>query len=194
MVTERARYRVTGGVFLVALAFIVLPMLFDGRGLRQPAPALFEDEVLTQMPLRQPELPATDSGLRRPDQPLADRTLAQDAQRLRESVDEEVIHAPSQTRLGDPRLEAPRQDDTAVAAPAWAVQLASFSDPDNAQALRDRLRADGHQALLSQGRQGSTLITRVVVGPILDRDDAIRLQQALAARYRLSPIVVEFSP
>ena len=33
MLNDRTRYRVTGTIFLLALAAIVFPMLFDGDGL-----------------------------------------------------------------------------------------------------------------------------------------------------------------
>ena len=37
--SDRTRDRVMGGVFLAALAIIVLPMLFDGAGVESPAAA-----------------------------------------------------------------------------------------------------------------------------------------------------------
>ena len=32
MLTDRTRYRLTGSIFLIAVAAVVLPMLFDGAG------------------------------------------------------------------------------------------------------------------------------------------------------------------
>ncbi len=196
--TDRTRYRVTGGVFLIAVAFIVLPMLFDGRGLAPlELPAVAPDERATATPVR----PVQTSG-----ESLVDRQVLTEAEALRQAVDEDGYLSETGTRIGDPvltrepvRATALSDDDAASSIEvdldgSWAVQLASFSDRANAVALRDRLRADGYQAVLSDARQGSVSSTRVAIGPIISRDDAINLQHELSDRYQLAPIVVEFSP
>ena len=85
-----------------------------------------------------------------------------------------------------------------VAVPArandWAVQLASFSDPANAQAFRDRLNEDGHQAWLSSSKQNGTLRTRVAIGPLENKASAERLVTQVSARYDVEAIIVEMSP
>ncbi len=192
--TERRRYRLTGGIFLVALAFVLLPMLFDGRGLEQPVlgpvpDVSFSTDIEQAAPERHP-------AFRRSDEPLVDPEVIESTDQLRDRVDADARQADSDTRTADPILrEAPAGDaPRSVNVPAWGVQLASFSERQNAEALRDRLRTDGYQAVLSEAGQGSGRSTRVAIGPIMDRDDAIRLQQELADRYQLAPIVVEFAP
>lgn len=64
----------------------------------------------------------------------------------------------------------------------WAVQLGSFGERANAQALRDRLKAKGFAAFLATVVVGQHPMTRVYVGPSLERADAEatlrKLQQA----------------
>lgn len=181
---ERTRHRVTGSVFLIALAFIGLPMVFDGSGL--PA--------VDVRPIESPDVRLRPSPAVQ--EPNVEPAVVADAASLRETVDDDG-YAADGTRVGEPVLRPERRGDAAARMQpdsAWAVQLASFSDRANAVALRDRLRADGYEAVLSNARQGSVASTRVAIGPILSRDDAVRLQHELSERYQLAPIVVAFSP
>ena len=52
----------------------------------------------------------------------------------------------------------------------WVIQLGSFSQAENARALRDRLRGEGYPAYDEPvvGSDGQTT-TRVRIGPELDR-------------------------
>ncbi len=83
---ERTRDRVMGGVFLVALAIIVLPMLFDGSGVESPEP---------------PRLPAPSASDVQPVTAMDPANLA-NADALRNKVDSEGFDRSSSTRIGDP--------------------------------------------------------------------------------------------
>jgi DedD protein len=196
--TERTRYRVTGSVFLVAVAFIVLPMIFDGSGLPP-----------VEVPSIDPRESALEARRMPREQAVVAPAVLSEAAALRESVDDDG-YMDGAARIGEPVLQAergrPQQAAAAVVEEgaiaeershdesAWAVQLASFSDRANAVALRDRLRADGYEAMLSNTRHGSVTSTRVAIGPILSRDAAVQLQHELSQRYQLAPIVVAFQP
>ena len=180
--TEQTRHRITGAVFVVAVAAIVLPMLFDEEPppLDQPYPAAPQDLAV------QPDTSAP------PDM----TELATAAERLVDAVDADGFATDTGTRLGEPVLlpEQPAQGsasapDATSLEPAWAVQVGSFSEPANAEAQRERLRADGYAALISTVRSGSGESTRVAVGPIISRDDAAKLEQELERRYKLDAVV-----
>ncbi|MEQ9004875.1 MAG: hypothetical protein RIE74_15050, partial [Pseudomonadales bacterium] len=118
---EETRYRVTGSLFLLALAVICLPMLLDGAGL--PA------RDLPALPMKQtlPELPDVVS--------RAPRTnLAERADALRAQTDQDGFLTDSGTRFGEPVLGTvdARTD-------VWAVQVASFAGDGNAEEFRGRL-------------------------------------------------------
>lgn len=89
---EETRYRVTGSLFLLALAIIVLPMILDGEGLPtvEPAPIV----VSAQVDLEQPPL--------EPDPELEAAT-----DRLLSEVSPDGFAEATGTRLGEPVLSEP---------------------------------------------------------------------------------------
>ena len=54
----------------------------------------------------------------------------------------------------------------------FAVQVASFAELANAEALQRRLRAAGYEAFLTAVRVSDQTFTRVAVGPYLSRQQA----------------------
>lgn len=172
---EETRYRVTGSLFLLALAVICLPMLLDGAGL--PA------RDLPELPMQEalPDLPAVVQ--QAPRDNIAERIEA-----LREQTDAEGFMTDTGTRFGEPVLtRADGRTDV------WAVQVASFAEVVNAEAFRERLRGDGYEAFISTARNGGQVVSRVAVGPLLDRERAERLRQELSARYSTSARLMAFS-
>ena len=209
---EQTRYRVTGTLFLVAVAIIVLPMVFDGAGVRvQPLPEL--------PPAAEP--PPATADLTRYRIPSAD-AASHDAElaAARARVDDGGFDAADGTLVGDPTLvestesasagdpssaaaqavppasHAPGERPAAALAktPIWAVQLASFASADNARGFRDTLLADGFEAWTSTAKRNQAVRTRVVVGPLLDKADARRLRDQMSERYDIDAILVEIRP
>jgi len=176
---EDTRYRVTGSLFLLALAVIFLPMLFDGAGLPK-----VELEPVEPVPVRDIEVPATP--VEAPVAAVPD--LVPQVEALSNAIDAEGFDADTGTRLGEPILS-----DAEATTAAWAVQVASFADVENARVFRARLREDGYEAFLSTLRSGDELRTRVAVGPLLSRDEATRLQTELSSRYRVTARLMAFS-
>ena len=108
---------------------------------------------------------------------------------LRQTIDEKGYLEDNDTRIGDPVLSI-EDTDTVI----WAVQIGSFDQPDNATALRDRLLHDGYSAWLSNVRNFGGDRTRVAVGPMLLRTDALAMQEELVVRYDgLEALIVGFS-
>ena len=173
--TEQTRYRITGGLFLLAIAIIFVPMLFDDDGVppvklapvdanyQAPAVAPFEEVV-----------PETD--------------LAARVQALRREADDQGFHRRTGTRIGEPVLSSPN-DETGV----WAIQLGSFSEAGKATAFRDRLRADGHEAFTSMfKRREGVIMHRVAVGPFLSEERAGSLAKDLEDQYGETPKLMAF--
>lgn len=176
--TERMRYRLTGAIFLIALAVIALPMLFDGAGI--------EPDAL-------PPMPPVEAVTEEVEAPVLDEDALAEAVELREGVDDEGFDREAGTRIGEPALvDADASSDAPVE--SWAVQVASFSEQTNAVNLRDRLRADGYAAFLSESKRGNGRSTRVAVGPVIERSEAERLRGELAGRYAAQALVVRFEP
>jgi cell division septation protein DedD len=174
--SELHRYRITGGVFLIALSVILLPMLFDARGVESDPPAAVRFEPLQVETL--------------PDLQLDESALA-DAEALDDIVDEDGFDSDTDTKVGHVVIDtaATVADGEGLQA-VWGVQLASLSDRTNALALRDRVRDDGYPALLSETTRLTGVSTRVAVGPLLSRQAADDMQEELSARYGVDAIVV----
>jgi DedD protein len=172
---EQTRYRVTGSLFLLALAIICLPMLFDGEGIPSvglaplpappPAPKV---EPLEQI------APASD--------------YAERVETLRDQVDDDGFDVETQTRFGEPVLSEPSADTS-----AWAVQVASFVDQDNARKFRARLREQGFEAFISTTKADAELHHRVAVGPLLNQADAIAMREELSGLLDVKARVMAFS-
>lgn len=175
---ERSRYRITGSIFLVALAVIFLPMLFDGAGVpaREAPP--------------QPSQPALQVGVPRFDEVVPATDVVQKVETLRNEVTEQGFSSADGTRFGEPKL-LPTNRDTAI----WAVQAASFAQLENARKLRDDLRAAGYEAFISSVQTGDELVLhRVAVGPLLDKSDAETIRQNISNNFAVQPDVMEMQP
>ncbi|HJE30217.1 MAG TPA: SPOR domain-containing protein, partial [Pseudomonas nitrititolerans] len=90
---------------------------------------------------------------------------------------------------------APIPDAAPQAAPAqsrsgWSVQIASLSNPESAQALRDQLISKGFDAYVRVSRG----LNRVFVGPVAERQEANRLRDRLSQQQRLDGFVVQYQP
>ena len=181
MLTERNRYRLTGTIFLVAVAAVLLPMLFDGEGVA---------------PLELEAVAPADFEVERDRSPVPDVTAAVAARdELKAAVDEDGYATGTGTRLGEPALLT-RREALALGLPdlKWAVQVASFTQHENATAQRDRLLTDGYEAFLSNVKRRGEITTRVAVGPLINQGDAERLKDELNERYAFSAVLVRFSP
>ena len=171
MLNDRTRYRVTGTVFLLALAAIFFPMIFDGDGL--------EPLELPPVPEEHIDVSAVEAVQ---DEPVPDfaSTIAGRDELLAET-DPEGYRVETGVKIGEPVIAA-EDEPIEMPADAWAVQVGSFREYERAIALRDRLRSDGYDALLSNMKKPDRL-TRVAVGPMIDREDADRLKTELTDRY-----------
>ncbi len=176
---ERNRYRVTGSIFLIAVAVILLPMLFDGAGapMREAPPMPQPRQLAEPLPNFAELVPATD---------VVERVEA-----LREEIDEQGFASDSGTRFGEPIL-LPADADTTV----WAVQAASFASQENARAFREDLRSAGYEAFISTVKdedEGTAVMYRVAVGPLLSIADAQQMQANIGAKFELQPTVMEMT-
>lgn len=82
----------------------------------------------------------------------------------------------------------------ATAAPAasgvgFAVQLGAFGQANDANALRDKVRAAGFSAFVEQVRTEKGSLHRVRVGPVANRADAEQLKAQVAAKVGVAGMV-----
>ena len=212
---EHTRNRLIGGVILVSLAAIFLPMLLDGEGL--------ERREVPRMPVGELRSAPADGVI---DPAKEDWAFVEEARRQRdraEPLDGRPVHVPvpddsgsgdgreadpvTAESAGDPESAADSGDESAPVSGtgldaalgvdgmplAWSVQLATFAVADNARKLRERLLDDGYEAYLIPAGEADGTLYRVAVGPRLDRNAALRLETELEQRYELDGLVVQFS-
>ena len=177
-VEERTRYRISGSLFLLAIAVIFLPMIFDGAGVAVPIPAPVPEASTPAV-----EVPAYDEVV------PATNVVAQ-VEALKSEVDDQGFSTATTERFGEPVL-VPITDETSV----WAVQAGSFSKQSNAQAFRSKLRASGLEAFISTSRSAvQDVHYRVAVGPLLDMADAQQIAQRVQAEFEVQPRIVAMQP
>ena len=203
--SHELKRRLIGATVLISLAIIFLPMILEheplmvDRGDMQPIPAppdekfkssLIRDEVVEERPRPASDQSAAVASEVAVDQPApAPKTEPAAAPATTEAVAESkplpVEQKPEPIKQ-DP--EPVKQDPAPVEKPvpkpapgkpglsAWVIQVGSFSNPDNARKLVQRLRAAGLDTMEPQpavvnGKQ----LYRVKVGPELDKPNAEKL-------------------
>ena len=197
------RYRLIGSVFLLALAAIFLPMIFDARApliqgingvstsptseTSEVAPNALNvrDDVQDMIAELQQEHAALD-------QAFADSDMQAKVDSMRDKVDADGYWVENGTRFGEPIL-APVRDTSEI----FAVQLATFDEQTNARKLRAQLRKAGAEAFISQYKQrgisGEKIRYRVAVGPLLSHTLAKEKQVSYTQTYGVEAIVVAMS-
>jgi DedD protein len=92
-----------------------------------------------------------------------------------------------------PKLELisrPMGQGQAQSQPRWMVQAGSFSDVDNANSLRDRLRSSNFSASLQQTVVDGRTMYRVHVGPHSSRDESERTRERLRRELNINGSVI----
>jgi len=193
----RIQQRLVGGLVILALIFLIAPVVLDGDG-RLP-------EKITQIPPKpkRPDLshlqiePVTDAAVEvaaLPDE--APEPLVSVVEPQQTAVVEAPVEPQSPAPADEP---APQPEQPSVAVEpgerAWSVQVASFRDSAKAATLRDQLRDEGFQTyvnevILSDG----TLFTQVLVGPETDMDSVQALKADIKDKVELQGLVVRYEP
>lgn len=202
---EITRYRLIGSIFLLSLAAIFVPMVFDAPAPERDSDFLIDqeeetaaaaqnddsqwlapqqevDELIAELKQREGDLDAA----------LTESRVQEQVSALTEQVDADGYWSENGTRFGEPILSPVRSDTT-----VFAIQLATFDDPDNAKSLRQQLRDDYQEAFISQYKQrglgGEKIRYRVAVGPLLSHTLAKEKRASYTQTYGVQAIVVAMS-
>ena len=202
---EITRYRLIGSIFLLSLDAIFVPMVFDAPAPERDSDFLIDqeeetaaaaqnddsqwlapqqevDELIAELKQREGDLDAA----------LTESRVQEQVSALTEQVDADGYWSENGTRFGEPILSPVRSDTT-----VFAVQLATFDDPDNAKSLRQQLRDDDQEAFISQYKQrglgGEKIRYRVAVGPLLSHTLTKEKRASYTQTYGVQAIVVAMS-
>ncbi|MBC6906914.1 succinate dehydrogenase [Saccharophagus sp. K07] len=168
------KQRVVGALVLLALAVIFLPVLFD----RDPIAPV---DRTSQIP-PSPQVVTIEVG-----QPTIPREIPT-------APEPELMYVPEETAAEEePRPEPPGllADGTPK---SWVLQVASFRQREHAIALRDKLLAKDYPAYVRDIPQREGSIVRVYVGPKLDKQSLLKVQDAIEREFTLKALVLPFTP
>ena len=189
------KQRIVGALVLVAVAAVVVPIVFDLRHdnatLERPVdiPPKPKDFTVRVLPLIHPDKEDADAqtpAVRPADAP-SDGTDAPRPAPAAPLPPAAVAAVPAPAASAPPAAPAPVSDGPQ----GWAVQVGSFSSEDRAVALRDRLRHRAFTAFVDRATlEAGQNSYRVEVGPELQRSDAEKLQAKLQRDAKLHGIVV----
>lgn len=192
---ERIKQRLVGAIVLVSLAVIFIPMIL--------APPDETGEVVagTEIPskpagiFRSRIVPLEEGGdAKRHARPETPPASGEGQRAFGEEADiapvPEDFRGTNEEQAGAVPSAGP--DDQRLGLTAWAVQVGSFSQRQNAIALRDRLRGKGHAAFVESAYGNDGAVTRVFVGPELLRKNAASAAEKLRAELQIEGIVVRY--
>ena len=190
------KQRIVGAIVLVALAVIFIPILLPGHrdiGFTDngspipPKPAELENLKVLELEKPQPA-PMPREIVRTP---IDERSPATPAGEV-ESPSAEKTPPPEEV-LAEPKTNQATQTD-ATTPKAWAVQVGSFTQRENAMRLRDQLRSKKYKAFVEQISSAGKTFYRVRVGPEVSRDKAEALQKELQSKMKLQGSTVVSHP
>jgi len=192
---QGTKQRIVGTVVLLTLAFIFLPIVFDGQGSYEPAmtsriPDSPQVSILPEPVQSRPIIIAETETEREAElaSPASNDAAGAEVPVAVEAAPESVGVTTSEPVFS---REVP-QLDRAGLPQAWVVQLASFADVENARNLLARLQSAGYKAYIRSvvGDQGGR--SRVLVGPWVVRARADETQTELQAQFQLAGMVVAY--
>ena len=195
------KHRLIGAAFLIAIAVIFLPSFFKEKQEKQIS-------AKSQIPVRPGIVPIEFNAPK----PVAD---------IEAAPAPETMFAPTEVTTAELSLSssssasplthtnlsasviAPVQKTTAVVdmplnsqgiPDAWVVQVGSFSTKESANKVRDALQADGFKAYVRTLPNGSATISRVYIGPKLDKTQALAIKTQIDKRLKVNSLVMHFQP
>ena len=214
----KLKQRVLGGIVVLALAVILIPFFLSRSNPTPqqitldakipPAPTVSTvDAVQTQQsqqltpPQTSPSASATQPAFNIYTQ--QDNTVAAPAPAVvqqQQPVVPPVTTAPPAAITIVKQPPAPKPAPIVAAKPlavnnkqAWAIQVGSFSQPQNAQALAARLKASGIPAYTQTSKTDKGHTTRVYVGPETNRDKAETTVAVLQQKFQIKAVIVPYN-
>ena len=179
------KHRIVGAIILVALVVIFVPMLlneneppaeFKGVGEMPPRGATETKVIVTPV--------ASEAVKPRQNSEAATKTEAASA--ITESAPKlETKTAP---------VEKPAKDPAAAdkITQAWVVQVGTFSNTDNANHLRDKLKSRGHTVHTESVTLAGKKALRLRVGPFRDKEQAVKAQAQIRKELHVQGVVQSY--
>ena len=180
------KQRIIGAIVLAALAVILLPMALDFNG-------QYKVDRSSQIPER-PSIAPVDIA--------PERTLSPESIELSESASnaDQMFHFEAGRKVAKEQTddtwlqEEPPALSTEGVPKAWILQVASFSEPDKAKALTEKLRGDKYKAYSRVSSGEEKTVYRVYVGPKILKTNLLQEQLAIEEKYKIQTLLLRFEP
>ncbi|MEC8427430.1 MAG: SPOR domain-containing protein [Pseudomonadota bacterium] len=178
------KQRLIGAVILLGIGVLFVPALFEPGNQRQiditpqvpPAPPI--EPLVLQKPVRNPDIEEPKSSA--------------DMYRLVPTTEEaKEASKPVKVKEGDKKPVV--LDDKGVPQ-AWVVQVSSYKSEKTAEAFLAKLRKADYRAFSKTLETSKGRVTRVYVGPKINKKLAKELKQELDKKYGLQTLLVRFEP
>ncbi len=190
---RRVKERLIGASILVALIVLVVPELLSGPKPARPSAAMLP--AATPEPIRNVTVDLSTSKPPTNSEPEAEAApqpassapappAASGPPAGATAPDPAPINSSQSTPAARPAAR-PASVETAVSSPisarygSWSVQLGSFSARGNADNLTRQLKGQGFSVFVLTGGSGTAVRYRVRVGPLADREAAVRMAAKL---------------
>ncbi len=214
---EGLKQRVIGALVLLGIAIIFLPSFFRER---QP----YQVDMTSQIPARPDITPLIIEDPVRPlgiDPAPAPETMyipdsdqtVQDSVKMREAVEAEVstnVAVITEATLEDTTdsvITTPaavsenntvdNNDPSALpegVVSAWVIQVASLRKVASARTLKDDLQGRGYRAYIRQVQTAAGPVSRVFIGPKLDKQAALSIKAKVDLIFKVNSLVLAFKP
>jgi DedD protein len=195
-VNNGLKQRLVGALVLLGVAVIFLPGFFkqhtqyqvDTRSQIPPRPETVPVVIDTpQASITTEPAPAPET-MFLPEQASSNPLSASS---VRASSSSSV--AASSSRVGG-ITRAASHSSAPLMADAWVVQVASYTDPADAQQLRKRLQARGYKAYVRLAQLAQGQVSRVFIGPKLDKALALEVKNEVDPLFKVDSMVLLFKP
>ena len=195
---EQLKQRLVGAAVIVSLIVIFVPMLWDEPEDTEPVeidtqipdkPAALQQPLPSReiLPKPVPQVPMTS--LAEPQQAPEAETSVSEA----ETMTPEPDRSPDLSSIPEPiPIDGEREAGRSTPV-AWLVQVASFTQQENATRLVDRLKQANMPAQLQEVTIGGKRHYRVQMLPQLDRKDAEKLIERIKNEFKLTATLLRYS-
>lgn len=193
MLDAKSKYRLIGAGLLLGSSAILLPLILDGE---RPESL----DVQISVPER-PEFPEVAiapvqpvSEMEIPDEPVDVNSIEllpsdPETQPVKPVAKEPVrVVSEPEAKPAEPVLKVTKEP--VPIGERWTLQVATFGKQDNATRTLKKLKDAGYPAYVMT----TNSLFKVFVGPELKREESEKMKQKVQKEFKLSGIVVKYSP
>jgi len=191
------KHRLIGAAVLAAIAVLFLPSFFKEK---QVAPV----STKTMIPQRPGTIPVEFNAPQpvpgiepapAPEAMFAPDGVPPNEQPVTSNVTSRAASSAGSTTKENPSSPVNSMPLNAQGLPdAWVVQVGSFATKEAANKVKDDLQTDGFKAYVRSVPSSSGMISRVYIGPKLDKAQAQLIKGQVDKHLKVNSIVTHFQP